>query len=214
MRSNIFVTGLAAGMLVLVPGCSDDTVAPPPGGSGGLSAAELADVALQSDLDTEQILIEQLDAMGTTSAAITGDEPTGGTKTVTFSRTRSCPGGGQLAVEGTIQRSFDPATGVMEARSSGSRTRTDCTFPRRQMTITVNSSSQWETFRRRVNGVPEGLQTSHYFGSVHAVRSDGEERSCEFDIAIVRDPENHTRTLDGIICGTTVHRSVSWSFDS
>jgi hypothetical protein len=79
------------------------------------------------------------------------------------------------------------------------------------MTITVNGSGHWETFRRWVARRPDGLQTSHYYGSESAVRSDGEQRSCEYDIMIVRDPATHTRSLDGMICGTEVHRTVTWS---
>jgi hypothetical protein len=79
------------------------------------------------------------------------------------------------------------------------------------MTITVNGSAHWEVERRQVNRLPDGPQTSHYFGSTSAVRSDGEQRSCEYDITIVRNPDTHSRTLDGMICGTEVHRTVTWS---
>jgi len=102
---------------------------------------------------------------------------------------------------------------VTEADAEGSRTRSQCTFQRHEYTIAVNGTCEWDKFRRRIDGVPDGLQTSHYLGSLHAVRSDGEERSCEFEISIVRDPETHTRTLDGTICGTEVHRSVIWSYE-
>ena len=126
----------------------------------------------------------------TLAAATEGDADDDGTGIMiderTFSRTRSCPGGGELAVEGTLVRTFDPATGVMEAQASGSRTRTDCVFSHGPMTITVNGVAQWDKFRRRVDGLPDGLQTSHYFGSSTAVRSDGTERSCEFDFTVLR----------------------------
>jgi len=214
MERHAFLSALTLAALALVAGCSDDTVAPPAGGTADVSASELADVVLQTDLLTEQVVNEQLAAMSTVAPSTTGDGGgVSGTRTVTFSRSRACPGGGQMSMAGTLIRTFDADTGVMEAESSGTRTRDDCTFARGETTITVNAQSQWDSFRRRVDGVPDGLQTSHYYGSKHVVRSDGHERSCEFDVTVVRDPATHSRTLDGFVCGTEVHRTVTWSFD-
>jgi len=205
---NVMIALAALGTMA---GCSDD-LADPLGGAGEASTSELSDLALQSDRLTEEIVSAELDTMGATSAAST---PSGGgagvqTEERTFSRTRSCPGGGEMIVEGTILRTFDPATGVMEAESFGSRTRTDCTFFHGETSVTVNGIAQWEKFRRRVDGLPDGLQTSHYFGSSSAVRSDGRERSCEFDFTVIRDPETHTRTIDGTICGHRMRHGVTW----
>jgi len=208
-KTLIGISALA--LAALVAGCSDgDGVVTPTEEDGALSASQMADVAMQSDLVTEEILNAELSAMDASAA---GDHPPTGTVTreVTFSRTRPCPGNGRFHLEGTIRRTYDFDTHVMEAESSGLRSRTDCVFPRGDMTITVNDTANWETDRRRVDGRPDGPQTSHYYGSTSAVRSDGEERSCEYDVTIVRDPDTHTRTLDGMICGTEVHRSVTWS---
>jgi len=210
MRNAILLTAVLAA-LALVAGCNDGSISPTSGGEP-LAAASLAEVALQSDLVTEQVLDAELASMG----AATTDKSGGGsgvvTQDVTFSRTRSCPGDGQFHLEGQIHRTFDHDTRVMEAESSGLRTRTDCTFSHGEYMVTVNGTAEWDAFRRRIDGVPDGLQTTRYFGSKSAVRSDGQERSCEFDVTVVRDPETHTRTLDGTICGTEVHRSVTWSF--
>ena len=198
-------------LTALVAGCTDgDGVVTPTGNDGPLSASHMADVAMQSDLVTEQILEAELRTMDASSAS---DHPPTGTvtKEVTFSRTRPCPGDGTFHLEGTIRRTYNFDTHVMEMESSGVRTRTDCVFPRGDMTITVNGSAHWEVERRQVNRLPDGPQTSHYFGSTSAVRSDGEQRSCEYDITIVRNPDTHSRTLDGMICGTEVHRTVTWS---
>lgn len=197
-------------VLVFTAGCNDGTMSPTGGTDGQTLAGQMADVALDSDLITEQMVDSELDALEAATASRSGDPSGTVTQDVTFSRTRPCPGGGQIQLEGSIHRTKDFSTGVMEAEAEGSRTRTECTFQRREFSIVVNSSAQWDKFRRRVDGVPDGLQTSHYEGSSLAVRSDGEERSCAFEIDIVRDPETHTRTLDGMICGTEVHRSVSW----
>ena len=127
--------------------------------------SEMAEVALESDRMTEEIVQAELATMGQTVRAVTMEK--------TFSGTRPCPEGGELTVEGSIVRMWDSETGVMEASISGSRTRTDCVFARGDRTITVNGGSMWDKFRRRVDGVPDGLQTSHYSGSWVAVSSAG-----------------------------------------
>jgi len=204
---------IAAVVLLITAGCNDGTMSPTGGAGGQTLAGQMADVALDSDMITERMVGDELDALDVASASRSGEGSGTVTQDITFSRTRPCPGGGQIQLEGSIHRTKDLATGVMEAEAAGSRTRNECTFQRREFTIVVNSSAQWDKFRRRIDGVPDGLQTSYYEGSSHAVRSDGEERSCEFEITIVRDPEAHTRTLDGMICGTEVHRSVTWSYE-
>ena len=200
--------------LSLILGCSDGTVGRPPV-TEDVSASEMADVALDSDTLTEQALSAQLTAIDSVAASTTGDEGGSGTVTrdATFSITRPCPGGGQVQVEGMIHATLDRETRTMEAEASGSRTRTDCVFHRNDHTVTVNGAALWEASRRRVEGRPDGPQTTHYAGSWIAVRDDGEERSCEFDITVVRNPNQHTRSLDGVICGTEIHKTVTWSGD-
>jgi hypothetical protein len=166
-------------------------------------ASEMAGLVLETDQMTEEIVGAELSAMGVAVVAVTEQR--------TFSGTRSCPGGGEFMVEGSIVRTSDPATGVVEAEISGSRTRIDCVFIRGDFTITVNSSAAWEKFRRRLNGVPDGPQTSHYFGSWTAVRSDGEERTCTFDYTVVRDPDTQTRTVEGTICLGGMRRVMGWN---
>jgi hypothetical protein len=78
------------------------------------------------------------------------------------------------------------------------------------LTVTVNSLDAFEESRRRVEGQPDGLQTSHYYGSIDIERSDGETFFCEYDYTIVRDPEAHTRTIDGTICGSRARKGVPW----
>ena len=183
---------LMLGALGIFSACSEaDSVT---GADTDLSA-ELAEVALESDRITEEIVIAELNGMGpVTRTASAGSGFV--TEERSFSRTRSCPAGGELTVEGSIVRTADFGTGVMEAEISGSRTRTDCAFTPGDKTITVNGGSMWERFRRRVNGMPDGLQTSSYSGSWVAVSSTGEERSCSFDYTVVRDPDVVTSWME------------------
>lgn len=186
--------------LATFSGCNETDLTTSP--STDLATA-MAGLVLETDQMTEDLVGAELNAMAVAVAPVTEQR--------SFSLTRPCPGGGQLMVEGSIVRTSDPATGVVEAEISGNRTRMDCVFTRGDFTINVNSSSAWEIFRRRVNGMPDGLQTSHYSGSWTAVRSDGEERACTFDYTVVRDPDTQTRTVDGTICAGGLHRVMGWN---
>jgi hypothetical protein len=213
-KTLILIATLTA--LAIVTGCNgtDDVVTGGPTGGDSVAASQIADAAMESDLLTEQVLDAELASMEASMAPSTREGEGGSgiiTQDVTFSLSRSCPLGGTVAIQGSAHRTFDPATHEMEAEFEGSRSATDCMFAREDLTITVNGSTNWDAFRRRVEGYPDGPQTTHYSGSWAVERSDGEEWSCEFEIAIVRDPSTHTRTLDGVICGTEVHRSVTWT---
>ena len=205
LRKSLTVAGFAVVLLGVLSGCngSSDPVSSTLG--GGFSGSELAAVALESDLRTESVINEELDSMPASFA------PQGLTQDVTFNRTRSCPAGGRIEVSGTIHRSYDPDTTVMEADISGSRTRTDCTFGFGPMTLTVNGSSQWEVHRRRVGGEPDGPQTGRFSGSLTLTRSDGTERTCDFDYTILRDPATDTREINGTMCGSHIGHKVPWN---
>jgi len=164
--------------------------------------SEMAVVALESDRMTEEIVAAELNGMSQIRS-VTAEK--------SFTRTRTCPAGGELTVSASISRTWDPDTGVMEAVISGSRTRTDCAFTRGDTVITVNGGSMWEKFRRRVNGLPDGLQVSSYSGSWVAVSSTGEERSCAFDYTVVRDPDTQTRTVEGTMCSNRLNHRMSWN---
>lgn len=203
-KSLIFLAGWS--VLVLSAGC-DRGGADPILGSGDDLEGAMVDIAVASDRLTSELIRSELDGL---TAPSTTSSSSVVTIEKTFSGTRSCPISGELAIEGSMLVTFDSETGVMEAESTGTRTRTDCTFPKQDFTVTVNGTSQWEIFRRRVNGQPDGPQTAHYFGSWHAISSEGQERSCEFDYLAVRDPETHTLTIEGFICDKSFSITVTW----
>ena len=212
MKRNWIGVVVSLALVGVLSGCGSDPGDPLGIGNGDPAVEQMADVALESDLMTAEMLGAEIDLMGATAGA-TADE--GGPSGVvieerTFRRTQPCPLGGQMTVEGRIVREFDRATRVMEIEASGSRTRTDCAFPQGEMVVTANSLDAFEESRRRVEGQPDGPQTSHYYGSIDIERSDGEEHFCEYDYTIVRDPETHTRTIDGTICGGRARKGVPW----
>jgi hypothetical protein len=212
MKRN-WVGGVVALVLVgLLTGCGSDPADPLGIGNGDPAVEQMADVALESDLLTAEMLSLEADSASAAMAATADDGGPSGLviEERTFRRTQPCPLGGQITVEGSMTREFDRATRVMEIESNGSRTRTDCAFPQGEMVVTVNSLDAFEEHRRRLAGQPDGLQTSRYYGSIDLVRSDGEEHFCEYDYTIVRDPETQTRTIEGTICGGRVRKGVPW----
>lgn len=194
-------------------GCGSDPASDFTGG-GDTIDSQMADISLETDQLAEAVLMDELTAMEASPApgrSAGGDGS--GTTTRTFSGTRSCPAGGSLSVEASLTRTYDGPTQTMEAEGNGSRTLTDCTFVRNEFTIVVDGSANWDIFRRRVGGIPDGPQTSHYAGSFTAERSDGEVRTCSFDYTIVRDPGARSRTAEGTLCGIPFRRGIGWGLN-
>ena len=185
----VVLAGLAAS-------CSHDTSTPSNPAAQSL-AVQTSDDEIAADAAFEPAIDQQVD--GATSSA-----------DVSFNGTYNCPAGGTIVWQGSLHRTYDASTHTLEAQADGTRLTTDCARTRGDLTTVVNGSAAWDAYRKRVNGRPSGLQTTHHSGSWNAVRSDGFQKSCSFDITVVRDPEAMTRTLDGTICGTTVQKVVTW----
>ena len=216
MKRNWFGVVVFLALVGVLCGCGNDPGNPLGIGSGDPAVQEMADLALESDRMTAEMLTVEIDSMGAILAATTDEGGPSGVviEERTFRRTQPCPLGGQMTIEGSIVRQFDRATREMEIESSGSRTRTDCAFPQGELVVTANSLDAFEEFRRRLQGQPDGPQTSHYYGSIDIERSDGEEHFCEYDYTIIRDPETQSRTIDGTICGGRARKGVPWQPES
>lgn len=193
---SVLWIAMPAALAGLAASCSHDT-ANPSTPAGQTLAAEMSDGEIAADVALGTAIDGQVDG-----AADTAD--------VTFGGTYNCPAGGTIAWQGSLRRTYDPATRTLEAQADGTRTTTDCARTHGTLTTVVNGSAAWDAYRKRVDGAPSGLQTTHHSGSWTAVRSDGLQKACSFDVTIVRDPAARTRTLDGTICGTTVHKVVTW----
>lgn len=203
-------TWIAAGALAVAAvafSCNHGAV-PSSGPAPGTLSDQMATIELEAEESLDAVLTGELAAAE--SAPESGLSAATTTVEVTFDRTRSCPAGGEIRWEGTLRRTWNSETRTMEADFQGTRTLTDCAFVRDGLTIVVNGSSEWEAHRRKVDGRFDGLQTTRLAGSYTAVRSDGEERSCSYEILIVRDPAARTRTLEGTICGTFVRKVTTW----
>ncbi len=208
MQRRWTISGAAFLAVACLVGCSDSSDPLTPR-SETLSAS-VVEIALEADRMVDDVVSMEMDAMGGGVAAAT-DVPGVITDERSFSRSRTCPAGGTFEVEGSMTRTIDTEARTMELEGSGGSAATDCAFVRQDLTVTVNGSSEWDVFRRRVDGAPDGLQTSHHAGSWNVVRSDGEERSCSYSITVIRDPEAGTRTVEGTMCDTSFSRVVGWN---
>lgn len=211
MRPAIPLAALAVATLLVLPGCSDDGSNVLDGPSDELTAA-LQEVVFEADALAADVLAAETDQAAASSGA-RGETSGGGSITRSVNATRSCPAGGAMTIQGSLTRTRENSGGssVVEVEASGNQSAADCTFVREELTVTLNGASQWQHFRRWVDGVFDGPQTSSYSGSWHALASNGQERSCEFDFTVVRDPGAHTRTIEGTLCGFRMRRHVDWS---
>jgi hypothetical protein len=191
----------------LIVGCNDGTT-PIPGDQA--LESQMVGIAMDTDGIVDQMLETE---MGALASPARSEDPSKAmiTDDVSFDVTHACPAGGNVNIAGALHRTFDTVTGEMEASFTGSRTRTDCAFVSGAYTITVNSASEWDAFRRRIWGLADGPQTTSYFGSLDVARSDGEQRSCDFSIEVVRNPDTHTLSLTASICGNEYSRTITWT---
>lgn len=194
-------TMLLTGVAVLATACNDDGTSP---GDGALPVADAAVLASEQDALSGGMIFDQVHAFGAF-----GPPPPEGTATLEFTSTRSCMVGGTFSVSGEVER-VSHGDGVVEFFLEGEKTRDACAHQRRDVVITVWGTSSFEAYRKSVNRQPTGPQTYHEAGHFRWERSDGPEGECDFDLTSVRNPDSHTRSLSGTICGRTIERTLTW----
>src|SRR5215207_6278286 len=115
------------------------------------------------------------------------------TVTTTFSRTRTCPQGGSVKLEGTATHTGDPATHSGSSTFAATRTESACAFGRNGGTITItgNPNTQLTSSQSWANGVP-GVRTATKKGSFTWSRSDGKSGTCNVDVTATWTPSTHT----------------------
>ncbi|HEU4556640.1 MAG TPA: hypothetical protein VFS20_02280, partial [Longimicrobium sp.] len=88
------------------------------------------------------------------------------TVTTTFSRTRTCPAGGSVKLEGTMVHNGDPATRTGSLQFNATRTETACAFTRNGVTLTINGNPNTALTATHswANGTP-GVRTATKKGS-------------------------------------------------
>jgi hypothetical protein len=122
-----------------------------------------------------------------------------------FTVTKQCPRGGQVALTGTVVGTGDRDTHSLTLDADGTRTDADCAFMTRHGVLTLdgNPNITYEGHLNIVNGVLSGIQSQRHQGSFTWVRGDG-SGTCGVDITSSFDPATNTVTVAGTFCGFNV----------
>lgn len=203
MKKHVLITAAAAALLVA--GCHETT-----GPGSGLTPAELAEL---SNAMIQEGLAESADTSVTMTAA-DGLALDVITRSTEFTREFRCPLGGGITMAGTVERTRDTETrtGTLDVRAV--RTFAECVRPLADSTITVtlNGDVSFTAHREWLEGQWHGVQEITLIGAVDWETSDGRADTCEIDIQASFDPETHTRTVTGTLCGEEVDRLGRWTF--
>ncbi|HKP74592.1 MAG TPA: hypothetical protein VJT67_03570 [Longimicrobiaceae bacterium] len=134
------------------------------------------------------------------------------TVNTSFSRTRTCPQGGSVKLEGSITTTTDRETHTGSTSFSATRTETACVFGRNGHTITINGNpnTQLTSNQAWTNGVP-GVRTATKVGSFTWARSDGKTGTCNVNVTATWTPSTHTLHVQGTFCNQTVDVTRTWS---
>jgi hypothetical protein len=133
-----------------------------------------------------------------------------------FSRSRDCPAGGSVSIEGTVDRVRN-GDGSVEWTLEASGEWDDCTRSRtrNETTITwsIDGTFNLEAHRKRNNGEPIGNQSTSKSGSFHWTRTVGDETTegdCTFDVTSERNPDSKKIHITGTVCGREIDREIDW----
>ena len=206
MYRKLLLPGALAAAVVLAA-CDKGTTGPD--GSSQLSAEDVRTLAGETG-DQDGAM---MDGFGGPSFNKTPAGPQFATTvTTTFTRTRTCPQGGSVKLEGTHTVTADPATHSGSSTFSATRTETACAFARNGRTITINGNpnTQLTASQSWTNGVP-GVRTATKKGSFTWSRSDGKSGTCTVDVTATWDPATHTLHVSGTLCNQTVDVTRTWS---
>lgn len=203
LKQSYLVCGAA--LLLAVAACDSST--------GLSSEITLADAnQLAADMDAVATLGESDFALGAsysigvdgsgTSASVSVPVPINNSFTVT----KQCPQGGQVALAGTIVGTGDRAAHSLTLDANATRTDAACAFNSRNgvLTLTGNPNLAYEGHLNIVNAAFVGLQTQTHSGSFNWSRAGG-SGTCEVDVTSSFDPATRTVTVAGHFCGHVVN---------
>jgi len=155
-----------------------------------------------------------LDGFGGPSFSMAPDGPAmaSSTVTTTFTRTRTCPQGGDVKLEGTVVRTWDRSTSSGSISFDATRTEEACAFNRNGVTITVtgNPNTKLTANQSVTNGTP-GIRTATKKGSFTWTKSNGASGSCTVDVTHTWDPATKTLHITGKLCNQTVDITRTWT---
>jgi hypothetical protein len=134
------------------------------------------------------------------------------TVTTTFTRTRNCPGGGDVKLEGTHVVTADPATHSGSVTFNATRTEEACALQHNGVTITITGTPNTALTANQSwsNGTP-GVRTATKKGSFSWSTSKGKTGSCSVDVTHTWDPATHTLHVVGQVCNRTIDLTRTWT---
>jgi len=196
-------SGFLMAALVAAAGCDDGT-----GPADGLDAEDAALVAVTTDELAGSMIFDLTFAAAAFSAE--SAEPRA------FSRSRDCPAGGSVSIDGTVDR-VQNGDGSVEWTLEADGEWDDCTRSRTRNETTISWSIDGtfslEAHRKRNNGEPIGNQTTSKSGSFHWTRTVGDETregDCTFEVTSVRNPDSKKIHITGTVCGREIDREIGW----
>lgn len=219
-RRHAALLGAAAlGMALVAGACSGSGTGP---ARASLSADESRALAATMDTENNTVVGDQTGRLDTSAGlaplsdqngSMPGPRATVLSSQTTFHTKRDCRLGGTMTVDGDISHSFDTSTNTLTADFQATVTHDGCVRDIRgtDITLTGNPNLQLAAHRERVDGAPSGQQTWSLKGSVSWTKPDGTSGTCDIDIQGTLDPATHTRTIDGSVCGNTIHESLTWN---
>ena len=204
-RKLLFPTTLAA---VLALAACDKGITTP-GGANQLSSSDVQALAGETG-DQDGAFMDGF--AGPSFNKVVAGPQLATTVTTTFSRTRTCPQGGSVKLEGSVTHTADPATKSGSTSFTATRTEAACVFGRNGHTITINGNpnTQLTSNQAWTNGVP-GVRTATKVGSFTWARSDGKSGTCNVNVTATWTPSTHTLHVQGTFCNQTVDVTRTWS---
>jgi hypothetical protein len=195
------------GLLLAIAACDSST-----GVSGGISleaANQLAaDMDAISTLGTADVGLGASFSVGVDGSAGSGSASASVPTTFnnSFTVTKQCPKGGNVAIAGTIAGTGDRATHSLTIETNATRTDAGCAFETRDGVLTLNGNPNiaYKGNLNIVNAALVGLQTQTHKGSFSWARTGG-SGTCDVDLTSSFDPATHTATVTGNFCGHIVN---------
>jgi hypothetical protein len=206
MQRKLLTSGALAAILALAA-CGESTTGP--AGSASLSATDSQ--ALAADIGDQNGAF--LDGFGGLSFDRSVSGPSYATTvTTTFTRTRTCPAGGDVKLAGTMTHTVDPATKSGSMSFDATRTEEACAFTHNGVTVTItgNPNTHLTANQAWTNGMP-GVRTATTQGSFNWSKSNGKSGTCTVNLTHTWDPATKTAHISGTFCNQTVDITRTWT---
>ena len=188
--------------LLVAAACSDDAVGPT---GDRLTREEALFVAGQVVASGEQTTFTSQQSI---NARI---DPTTFRQDLQFSA--PCPLGGQVTLVWHTDLKVDPSAGSLDVDVEGSLAHDACAFPHEGITITVsgNPDIDVDAHASLRNHFQSGEHTVKIDGGFRWSASDGRSGTCPISLDASVNLTTKTKTVEGEVCGHTLHETVTWT---